>query len=197
MKTPPPHRSPHQGFTLIEVLVSVAIVSILAAMLVGVSGKVMVDSKRSQCAANMRQIWQGTLMYVGENNGDLPKDAGYGDMGPWKINGERTFAQVGKVANLISPYVPDEVWRCTDPNNIKYCQTPGSSNFGRVFRKRPETGWMSGAPYNQATPVKLVAWSDLGKKYVFMCNAGDGPYPHNKSLNVLSMDGHVEIVKYQ
>jgi len=191
-----PQTKAQKGFTLIEAVVTVAIVSVLAATIVGVGSKSILDTQRAKCAANMRQIWQGTLLYVGENNGDLPKDAGYGDMGPWEINGVRTYAQVGKVANLISPYASDKVWACTDPNNIKFSQTPGS-NFGRVFRKRPETGWMSGAPYNQATPVKLVAWSDLGKKYVFMCNAGNGPYPHNKSLNVLAMDGHVEIVKYQ
>lgn len=191
-----------KGFTLIEILVTVAIVSVLMAMLYGVSRKMVVDAQRAQCAANMREIWRGTLMYVGENNGYLPKDKRAGDMGPTQIKGIPTVGAVGAIARLLLPYVEDRVWFCPDPWNVKFTQTPGN-DYGRIYRKRGETNWMSGAPYNGpttdslGTPKTLAEWDNLGKRYVFTCNAGPGPYPHNRRrINFLAMDGHVESVHY-
>lgn len=188
------------AFTLIELLVVIAIIAILAAILLPVTSRVRASAQRVECASNMRQIWQGTLLYVSDHNGDLPKDRGYGDVGPWLINDQRTYALVGWVANLLEDYVPNEMWYCPDPDVVAFSQTPGTSNFGRVWRKRGISGWMSGDPYNRNTNIKLSQWSDLANLYVFTCMPlkvdGVTTYAHGGKVNFLAMDGHVEPVDY-
>jgi prepilin-type N-terminal cleavage/methylation domain-containing protein len=191
----PKHRANH-AFTLVELLVVLVIITILGALVFAGYSKIVVTSQRSVCASNMRQVWQAALMYVAENKGKLPKDAGYGDYGPRKLNGQFTYGQVGRVAQLLAPYISDQIWYDPDPSVIEYSQQSGS-NFGRVWRRRPITGWGSGSPFNRDTEELLVNWDRPASKFVFMCMPLAGEeYPHGGKVNSLTMDGNVVIWTY-
>ncbi len=60
------------GFTLIELLVVIAIIAILSAMFLPSLGKARQLSQRSSCSSNMRNIYQGSMMYVNDWNGWMP-----------------------------------------------------------------------------------------------------------------------------
>jgi len=60
------------GFTLIELLVVVAIIAILAALLLPSLSRARSQVKRISCAGNMRQVYTGAALYVGDNNGWMP-----------------------------------------------------------------------------------------------------------------------------
>lgn len=60
------------GFTLIELLVVIAIIAILAAILFPMLMRAKEASRRSQCAQNMRQIYQAMALYADDNSGRLP-----------------------------------------------------------------------------------------------------------------------------
>jgi prepilin-type N-terminal cleavage/methylation domain-containing protein/prepilin-type processing-associated H-X9-DG protein len=59
-------------FTLVELLIVVAIISILAALILPALSSARGTVKRITCAANMRQIGQGCFMYVNDYNGWMP-----------------------------------------------------------------------------------------------------------------------------
>jgi prepilin-type N-terminal cleavage/methylation domain-containing protein/prepilin-type processing-associated H-X9-DG protein len=60
------------GFTLVELLVVIAVLALLAAVAVPAVNGAMESGLRSKCAANMRSIGTGLHLYAAENNGKLP-----------------------------------------------------------------------------------------------------------------------------
>ena len=67
-------RSHHQrrGFTLVEMLVVIAISSLLAAILFPVFGKAREGARRSSCSSNLKQIGAAMNLYVADNDGTYP-----------------------------------------------------------------------------------------------------------------------------
>nr|WP_052362079.1 prepilin-type N-terminal cleavage/methylation domain-containing protein [Geminisphaera colitermitum] len=64
-------RSQHRAFTLIELLTVIAIIGILAAIIIPVTGKVRHSAKLARCLANHRQIAAAYLMDINDNRGRL------------------------------------------------------------------------------------------------------------------------------
>ena len=75
MKT---HREPRRAcssrraFTLVEILVVLAIIGILAAVLLPVFASARDAARRASCASNLKQIGQSFAMYVRDHNGFYP-----------------------------------------------------------------------------------------------------------------------------
>ncbi len=61
-----------RGFTLIEILVVITIITILAGMLVPVLSKAREKARRVNCAGNLKCSGLALLMYSGENSGFFP-----------------------------------------------------------------------------------------------------------------------------
>lgn len=61
-----------KGFTLTELLASVAIIAVLSALALGGWRKARDQAVMATDAANMRQVGAALMAYVGENNGTLP-----------------------------------------------------------------------------------------------------------------------------
>lgn len=73
MPLPPPtrHRS-RLAFTLLELIVVIAIVASLAVLLFSVSGILRVQSESTRCISNLRNIGSMLFSYVAEHRGMLP-----------------------------------------------------------------------------------------------------------------------------
>lgn len=56
------------GFTLVELLVTIAIIAVLAAILLPTLSRSKMAARRAQCASNLRQLALATRMYWDENN---------------------------------------------------------------------------------------------------------------------------------
>lgn len=60
------------GFTLTELLVSIVIIAVLAAVLFGITRSIMRQAAATRDADTMSQIWTCILMYAGDQNDLMP-----------------------------------------------------------------------------------------------------------------------------
>ena len=61
-----------QGFTLVELLIVIAVIAVLAALLLPVLGKAKEQGRSTACLSNLRQIGVALQIYVHENNNRMP-----------------------------------------------------------------------------------------------------------------------------
>ncbi len=69
---PPPTRHRPTAFTLIEVLVVVAIIALLVAILIPTLTRAKEQANRSICMSNLKEMSQATVMYQSDQKGRLP-----------------------------------------------------------------------------------------------------------------------------
>ncbi len=100
-------RRAQAGFTLVELMVVVTIISVLAALLLPVLDKATAAAKAAYCASNTRQIFLGVSEYAGDNGGYLV--TAICPIGLVDASSARIFWQVS-----LSKYVTGVIY--TDPN---------------------------------------------------------------------------------
>ena len=65
-------KSPIQGFTLIEILVAIAMIAILAAILFPVFAQAREKARQITCLSNQKQLGLGFLQYNQDNDEAFP-----------------------------------------------------------------------------------------------------------------------------
>ena len=158
--TDPKARAARLGFTLVEILVVVAIVGILAALLLPAIGRVRESANQAKCVSNLKTLSAALLIAAGENNGILPM--AYDQKQP--LDDERWW--MSKLSNTVGR------WSTSVANGGQ----PNSSIYNCPTTKRKGTGsWPATAP------CYGVNISIMGVVYVAAANSSS-----SKSLAALS-----------
>lgn len=177
----PQHRPhPRHAFTLIETLVTMAILVSLGTLAVPLLGKAQDRAQSLVCANNLRQIGVATLLYAAEHDQTLPK------IEPWPSEPVyKTEDGALSIVEALGTYgIEVTRLKCAldlrGPNYFKkegssYCWCP-MANGQRV----------EGTKSNWGGPTGTISLAQL-----FMCY--DYSAVHNGESNVLFADGHVAV----
>ena len=142
--SPAPRRK-KSGFTLIEVLVVVAIIGLLAALLFPVFARARENARRASCLSNMKQIGLGLLQYVGDYD-EQNSRIWYGS------SGDSNATTSYKWMDAIYPYVKSEqIFTC--PSHTLPV-TIGTSTFD-AYKFRTGRNWGSYAANSSYFGVTL------------------------------------------
>jgi prepilin-type N-terminal cleavage/methylation domain-containing protein/prepilin-type processing-associated H-X9-DG protein len=93
------------GFTLVELLIVIAIIGILAAILFPVFGRIRETARATACASNMKQLGLGFAQYTSDHGGRMPYGGnfqGWGSGAHW-VGGEN-----GKEIASLTDFKPIE-----------------------------------------------------------------------------------------
>jgi prepilin-type N-terminal cleavage/methylation domain-containing protein len=186
-------RNPDIAFTLVELLVVIAVVGILAALLLPAMVKMRSGAKRAACIGNLRQVGLAIRLYAEDHSDLLPM---LPEPNPYP-NGIGCFYKeiVKRYAGLSGPASPDEkVFVCPaddqvskDPNHAYTSYTfNGFERIGPYYVTREEGYRLSGA----ANPSRAVL---AGEYTAFFGNSWHAHQRtnHNNAINVLTFaDGH-------
>lgn len=127
--------SRNRAFTLIELLIVIAIIAILAAILFPVFAQARGKARQSACSSNERQLGMAVQLYVQDYDEQYPNGLGV-------VGGQRVWAGEGW-AGQCSPYVKSaDIYRCPS-------DTPG---------QRGKWDW----PVSYAYNINFVAVPDEG-----------------------------------
>lgn len=79
-----PRSGSRSGFTLVELLVVLAVLVVLGALAFPALNRALEVSRRGVCASNLRSLGQGVLAWSADNNGELPQLAADG-LSAWPL----------------------------------------------------------------------------------------------------------------
>ena len=87
---------PASGFTLIELMVVIAVIMVLTALILPILGGAKASARRIQCLNNQRNCYVGLLGYVEDHDGMIPQES-------YEPFGETTLNNWGQVAGTLLP----------------------------------------------------------------------------------------------
>ncbi len=185
------------GFTLIEILVVISIMTILAALLFPLFNMARRRSYQGTCLSNLHQTGTGVLLYATD----------YDDLLPWASSLSEYDPEIPKLKVVLAPYLKsDGVWHCpadigmhggmvdVPTSEISCYQLYGSSYWEwtqLIETRQPLStfqGYISTGEYVTVKVGVPVASSDI----IFLFD-GDNKW-HQSRRNCWFLDGHAASV---
>jgi len=169
---------PYRGFTLLELLVVIAVIGVLASLLLPVLGRVKESGRSAACLSNLHQIGIALQLYVDANNNRLPVMR---DRSP-DTNSPATNTLPSVEVVLRTELGNTNVLRCPSDKDHVYEQTGSSYSWNSLLNgQNADSLKVLGMNFD---PHAIPVFYD---KQSF--HAARGP---NKAVNYLYADGHIK-----
>jgi prepilin-type N-terminal cleavage/methylation domain-containing protein len=185
------------AFTLIEVLVSIAVIAVLIAISLPAIGRARESARRAECLSNLRSLGQAIQMYRGANDDLLPYavrpvDVRYDDLDPLPALAEYLEAPLpsSDAAGAVRTGAP---FACPSDDTIAFEQ--GCSYyyspidlmtfFPRAFAQQAITAYLARDP-------TVVMFNDLDSWHAGEQRGTNGRRVPLTGQNVLRLDGGAE-----
>ena len=195
------HTNSRRAFTLVEILVVLAIVSLLAALLFPVFLTVRGKARESVCGSNLRQIGQGIVMYAADSDGRFPHAVDPSDRAmPAMFDSFPDFApeipRIGQMHEVLQPYLKStQIFACPADTGFMFADFSGAQldAFPSSFEK-------FGTSYYYRTELAARKMNESGVQEAARINMmfdGVGHWhgtltPIAGRYNTLFADGHVK-----
>lgn len=173
------------AFTLVELLIVIAIIAILAALLFPVLGKAKANAQRTTCLNNLEQINRAIQLYAGENRDFLPMidDMTYNAFGGGSGTNLFLFFYKPLVMHYLglqgSPSPDDKVFACP-ADKFFYLGPPTAACYSVSLHDQLDSNYSSYGYNGSSSPglfnQKLTAITDPAKTVLVAELAAFWPY---------------------
>jgi prepilin-type N-terminal cleavage/methylation domain-containing protein/prepilin-type processing-associated H-X9-DG protein len=191
-------RKPWGGFTLVELLVVMALVTLLAAILLPVLGAARERARQSACLSNLRQIGQAQLLYAQDWDDRLPDWYTFAPPRPKPFGPYRYWTE------YLQPYLrskavlhdPSARWASGVPEDEKLAEyalvTWGQ--HGRGTQTDPYWQW-PGSTFRVSEVVRPTETLALVDGWATVSWEGADLRRHGEGMNACFVDGHTRWLK--
>jgi prepilin-type N-terminal cleavage/methylation domain-containing protein len=199
------------GFTLVELLVVIAVIAILAALFLPLLSAAKARARRTGCMNNLRQIGLDVLTYAGDSEDSAPKTGWTTNSISRYLDGQTAFKK------LLENQSNSSLFRC--PADTFYYDL--RKNVVKVFVPKPlyeqsiseysSYGFNGGSPTifgywtpniagvklsSVKKPTRTVLVADFSAYLPWSWHRPGSTAPFNNAENIVSfVDGHVKYVK--
>jgi len=173
-----------KAFTLIEMMVAIAIIGILAGVLLPVLSRARETARQMQCKNNLRQLATGMIQYVDQY--------GKGKYFPWPGRQRQRFRGRHWIGELYRTDLVLEYDAFICPSSIDDNDKAGHFRYGRRFRTRDLK--VHSISYMGRHSVRVGATLDtkMDGSTLMMADDTNDPDNHDDGFNMAFFDGHVE-----
>jgi prepilin-type N-terminal cleavage/methylation domain-containing protein/prepilin-type processing-associated H-X9-DG protein len=161
------------GFTLLELLVVVAIVSVLMAFAYHVYDRTVEAARASACTSNLRQIGVALNIYLAENSMTMPP------LQNRSSSIDPSQRDVPAIDNTLNKYLPNPAVFACPADNQNLARTSGTSYYWNTALNNQRIGSLS----------FLNLTDDQSRIPIIADKVGFHPYLNDK-VNILYADGH-------
>jgi len=214
-------RQRETGFTLVELLVVIGIISVLISMLLPALSRVRDSANTVACQSNMRQLAQMTLIYAAENRGALPMGSRASNVAQFPHRQAMTWRQymaenlpekvricTGTTVKRWDSITKKMVWPTIAPNSDEARGNFWIAVNGNICPRNDN--WQPSDPSISAKHRKLSMFKRHAE--IMMLVDNDGPeyaggwhpgehlrfrHAMGQSINIAFLDGHVETWDWQ
>lgn len=167
-------------FTLIELLIVIAIIAILAGMLLPALNKARESARLTQCLGNVKQLGTGVTMYATDSREQLPKTGknSDGDATPWNLYASENIG-LGRISSYIGgPQICDGADQHPRPMIFR-CPSGNSDPEAWMHSSRRRTDYLFLRDSQAGNVCTSWSFTGLGKllnkltrEMLIICSAG-------------------------